>query len=110
MIIGTATTLIVGIICIILGALNMRGNISSIHSYHRSKVTDENILPFGKLMGIGTVIIGTGVILIGIGILLSELLKNEIYSLLGIPLLFISILAGFIICVHAMKKYNGGIF
>ena len=38
--------LIVGIICIVLGVLNMRGNISSIHSYHRQRVKEEDIIPF----------------------------------------------------------------
>ena len=110
MMIGVATTVIVGIICIILGATNIKGNISSIHTYHRYRVKEEDKLPFGKLMGIGTIIVGIGIILQGIAILLSDLLKNEVFTLIGLSFLFLSIIAGLIICVYAMKKYNGGIF
>ena len=42
-------TLLVGVICIVLGVSNMRGNISSIHSYHRQRVKEEDKIPFGKV-------------------------------------------------------------
>ena len=45
---ASIVTFAVGVICIVLGIINMRGNISSIHSYHRRRVAKENILPFGK--------------------------------------------------------------
>ena len=44
-------TLIVGVVCIVLGISNMRGNISSLHSYHRHRVTAEDRIPFGKMVG-----------------------------------------------------------
>ena len=56
------TELIVGVILIVIGITNYRGNISSIHSYHRHRVKDEDVKPFGRLMGSGTIIIGVGVI------------------------------------------------
>ena len=58
--------LIVGIICIVLGTLNMRGNISSIHSYHRHRVKEEDVIPFGKGVGLGTVIIGVAIIIFSV--------------------------------------------
>ncbi|MBR5501332.1 MAG: hypothetical protein IKV74_07385 [Clostridia bacterium] len=70
--IASITTLLVGIICIILGISNMRGNISSLHSYHRHRVSEEDVLPFGKKVGQGTIILGAGVIVFGI---LSAIIK-----------------------------------
>lgn len=60
------TTTIVGIILCVLGCVNMTGNISSLHWYHRQRVTEENRKPFGKLVGLGTLTIGVAIILFGI--------------------------------------------
>lgn len=40
--------IIIGLIIIIIGILNMKGNISLLHSYHRKRVKKEDIIPFGK--------------------------------------------------------------
>ena len=46
-------TTLLGIVCIVLGVLNMKGNISTVHWYHRKRVSEENRLPFGRLVGFG---------------------------------------------------------
>ena len=100
----------VGTLIIALGISNMRGNISSIHSYHRQRVTEENIKPFGKLVGLGTLIIGVAVMLYGIAFLIFELTGYAPLVIIGSALLIASIIAGLAISFYAMKKYNGGIF
>lgn len=60
------TTGILGVILIALGVMNMKGNISSLHWYHRQRVTEEDRKPFGKLVGLGTLMIGVAMILFGI--------------------------------------------
>ena len=55
-------TAIVGIVCIVLGISNYKGNISSLHSYHRSRVSEEDRIPFGRMVGLGTIIIGAVII------------------------------------------------
>ena len=40
--------LAVGLLISILAIINMTGNISSLHWYHRHRVTEENKKPFGK--------------------------------------------------------------
>ena len=52
----------VGVICIILGISNRKGNISSLHSYHRHRVSEEDRIPFGKKVGLGTLVIGCAII------------------------------------------------
>lgn len=40
--------IIIGLIIMIIGILNMKGNISLLHSYHRKRVKKEDIIPFEK--------------------------------------------------------------
>ena len=89
------TSLVLGIIIIIIGIMNMKGNISTLHSYHRKRVKEEDRLPFGRLVGFGTIIIGISLI---------------IYSFLGETILIIGLIIGLIIITYAMFKYNKGIF
>ena len=53
---GFIVSIIVGVVCIVLGISNMRGNISSLHAYHRAKVSEEDRIPFGKRVGLGAVV------------------------------------------------------
>ena len=45
---GNIVTFLVGVICIVLGISNMKGNISSLHSYHRNRVSEEDRDPLRK--------------------------------------------------------------
>lgn len=99
-----------GILISILGIINMTGNISSIHWYHRQRVTEENRKPFGKLVGLGTLIIGLSMIAFGILFLIFEQTQLEVFVIIGVVEMIASIIIGMIISFFAMKKYNGGIF
>ena len=103
-------TFIVGVICIAIGISNMRGNISSLHSYHRHRVSEEDRIPFGKQVGLGMIIIGIGIIVFSILSSVSLYTKNDILILVGTVLLVISIILGLVISFRAMIKYNKGIF
>ena len=89
------TPVILGIIIIIIGIMNMKGNISTLHSYHRKRVKEEDRLPFARLVGLGTIIIGGCLI---------------VSSFLGETILIIGLIIGLIPIVYAMFKYNKGIF
>lgn len=102
--------IILGIFISILGIFNMRGNISSIHWYHRQRVTEENVIPFGKKVGLGTLIIGISVILFGVLSLAAELTKIAIFVTLGAVIVVMGIVAGLSLSLYAMIKYNKGIF
>lgn len=107
---GIITPLIVGIILIVLGIINMTGNISSLHSYHRARVSEENIKPFGKMVGLGNILVGIGVFIFGGMMFLAEKLQNDICVNIGMAIMFVFMIAGLAISFKAMKKYNGGIF
>ena len=99
-----------GILISILGMINMTGNISSLHWYHRQRVTEENRKPFGKLVGLGTLIIGIAMVIFGIMFFIFEKTQIEALVVVGVVELIASIVAGMIVSFYAMKKYNGGIF
>ena len=103
-------TFLVGAICIILGFLNMRGNISSLHSYHRHRVSEEDRIPFGKKVGLGTIIIGIGIILFSVLSSVTLYTENNVFGLIGTVSLIIAIIVGLSISFYAMIKYNKGIF
>ena len=108
--IGAVVPVLVGIICIVLGLQNRKGNIESLHAYHRSRVSQEDRLAFGKAVGNGTIIIGVSVILMGIFLLIAELTQTELYALLGTGLMIAGMIPGFVVTFKAMIKYNKGIF
>ena len=99
-----------GILVSILGIINMTGNISSLHWYHRKRVTEENRKPFGKLVGLGTLIIGLSMIVFGILFLIFEQTQLQAFVVIGVIELIVSIIVGMFVSFYAMKKYNGGIF
>ena len=103
-------TVIVGIVLIALGISNRKGNISTLHSYHRHRVSEEDRLPFGKVMGLGTIICGVGVILMGIFTFLATWLQQSIYMTIGSILLAIGLVVGLGISFYGLFKYNKGIF
>ncbi|MBP3401749.1 MAG: hypothetical protein J6K85_01680 [Clostridia bacterium] len=104
------TTALVGVIICALGVMNMRGNISSLHSYHRHRVSPEDVKPFGKLVGLGTLIVGISVLVFSALFIAFTLTNIEIYTVIGTVAMIIGMTVGIVISFYAMKKYNGGIF
>ena len=101
---------ILGVVCIVLGILNTKGNISTLHAYHRKRVSEEDRLPFGRLVGLGTIIIGCAMILMGGLFYMASLLENNLYSIMGTVILIVGFVVGMGITFYAIKKYNKGIF
>ena len=105
-----ASTFIIGAILIILGISHTKGNISSLHSYHIKNIKEEDILPFGKRVGIGNIIIGTSIILYSVIMAIFETLKIKILLAASIFVLLIGILIGVVIALRAIIKYNYSLF
>jgi len=103
-------TLLLGIVCIVLGTLNMKGNISTLHWYHRKRVSEENRLPFGRLVGLGTIIIGVALIIFAVFALVATLTSNNLFYTIGGIELIVGLVIGIVISFYAMFKYNKGIF
>ena len=103
-------TIIVGLVCIAIGISNRKGNIHSLHSYHRSRVKEEDRIPFGKQVGLGMIVVGIGIVVYGALSLVSLNMDNTICMLIGTGVMIVGLIAGLGIAFAAMKKYNGGIF
>ena len=94
--------LILGVFISVLGIVNIKGNISTIHSYNRRKVKEEDIPKYGKTVGTGTLIIGISLVLGFIVSFWSEIIIDYII----LPAVIVGL--GFIL--YGQFKYNKGIF
>ena len=94
--------LIIGITILITGVENLRGDIRLIHSYNRKRVKEEDIPKYGKVVGIGNIIIGVSIL---IGVAISFVDEN----LMGYPAVVGTIIGlGFIL--YGQFRYNRGLF
>ena len=94
--------LILGIFLSTLGTVNIKGNISTIHSYNRRKVKEEDVLKYGK-------VVGTGTLVIGVSLILSYLVtfrNADAIDYIVLPGLVI----GLAFILYGQIKYNHGIF
>lgn len=96
------TLLVLGVFISVLGIVNIKGNISTIHSYNRRKVKEEDIPKYGKAVGTGTLIIGVSLVVSFIVSFWSEVMIEFIILSAGV------VGIGFIL--YAQFKYNKGIF
>ena len=101
---------IVGIVCIALGISNMRGNLSSLHSYHRNKISEEDRIPFGKKVGLGTILCGCALILYGIFSVVGYYSTNTAFATVATVLLIAGLAVGLGLSLYAILKYNKRIF
>ena len=99
---GNLMLLIIGLLISVLGIVNIKGNISTIHSYNRRKVKEEDIPKYGKAVGTGTLIMGIGLLIAFVVSFLSEeAITYIVLPLFGVGLAFI---------LYGQFKYNKGIF
>lgn len=101
---------LVGILLCILGGINMSGNISTLHSYHRHRVKKEDEKPFGIRVGLGTILCGVGCIFFGLLFLISELAALTALVWVGTAGLILFLAVGISITVATIIKYNKGLF
>ena len=103
-------TAIVGVVCILIGISNRKGNISMLHSYHRKRVAEEDRLPFGKLVGLGMIIIGITLLLFSGLYFMASYLQESLCFIIGNIVFAAGFAIGLGITFYAMFKYNKGIF
>lgn len=84
--------LILGIFLSTLGTVNIKGNISTIHSYNRRKVKEEDVPKYGKAVGTGTLVI--------------TFWNTDAIDYIVLPALVI----GLAFILYGQIKYNHGIF
>ena len=110
MLIGLITCILVGGLCIAFGAVNMTGNLSTLHSYHYHRVKKRDKKTFGRLVGLGTILVGISIMTFGFFMYVYEKTHSELWVWICTPLMIVGILIGMGISFYAMIKYNKGIF
>lgn len=93
---------ILGVFISAIGITNIKGNISTIHSYNRRKVKEDDVPKYGKVVGTGTLVIGISCIVAFIVSFWSELLMDMV--------LLISVIVGLGFILYGQFKYNKGLF
>lgn len=94
--------LVLGLFISVLGIVNIAGNISTIHSYNRRKVKEEDVPKYGKIVGTGTLIIGISFVLGFIAAFWSEVVMGII--------ILTAVIVGLAFILYGQIKYNHGIF
>ena len=107
---GFVVAVLVGVLCIALGISNMKGNLSSLHSYHRHRVREEDRIPYGRKIGLGTLLIGVGVIGFGLLSIVALCTERQVFYTAASVFLTVGLVVGLVLSVYAMIKYNKGIF
>ena len=105
-ILGASVSILVGLACLVIGVLNMKGNISMLHSYHINNISDEDKIPFGRIVGVGMFIVSASLISYGGLLIPAELIKDDIYVIVANVILAIGLVIGLGISLFAIKKYN----
>ncbi len=93
----------VGAILVLLGIINYRGNVSSVHRYNRHRVSPADMPKYAKCIGAGTIAFGGTLIITAV---IELILKNPLAELL-IPIGFAM---GLGLILYGQFKYNKGIF
>ena len=101
---------VLGVLISAFGIMNMKGDISSLHWYHRQRVSPDDVKPFGRKVGLGTLIIGIAIIVFGLFSLIAYLTGTEVYTIIGAALLVPAMIVGLGLSLYAIIKYNKGLF
>ena len=94
--------LILGIFLSTLGIVNIKGNISTIQSYNRRNVKEEDIPRYGRTVGTGTLVIGASLILS----YLVAFWNDAAIDYVVLPAMAV----GLAFILYGQIKYNHGIF
>ena len=94
--------LILGVFISVVGIVNINGNVSTIHSYNKRRVKEEDVPKYGKVVGTGTLIIGISIVL---GFVVS-FWSEEIMGYIILP----SVIVGLGFILYGQFRYNKGIF
>lgn len=101
---------LLGLLIAAMGLINWKGNLSTLHWYHRHRVTEEDRPVFGKLVGSGTMLIGAAMVAFSLLSFAGDQLHSAAFAIAGSVVLVAAVIIGIGVSFYAMIKYNKGIF
>lgn len=105
-VLSTVFMVMVGILCCVIGVMNIMGNVSTIKWRQRRYVAEEDLAAFGKLVGVGTVAIGVAILLFSLFQGIATAIASPLLELIGAILLLIGAAIGVALTMYATFKYN----
>jgi hypothetical protein len=108
--VGLILASLVGVLCVVIGAILMRGNLSMLHSYHRSRVSEQDALPMGRLVGVGMILAGIGIVAQGVLWIVALSTEQPRLLTVGTVALIAGLAVGLGLVIFAIVKYNKGLF
>ena len=104
------TLFFLGVVLLVMGVLNYKGDLRSLHRYHRSRVAEADIPAFGKAVGLGSILCASGCLFFALFELLAMLTTCATLTLVGTCGLVVGMAIGIIVSLYAIIKYNKGLF
>lgn len=95
--------MVLGLLLSALGIVNMTGNISTIHSYNRRNVREEDVCRYGRWVGSGTLVIG-------LSLVAAYFLQCAGQKQAGEWVMMIAVITGLALILYGQFKYNKGLF
>ena len=102
--------LLLGALIIIIGVRNLKGDVGTLHRYHRKRVSEEDLKPFGRKIGTGTVIVGCAIIAKACAEFAAGKRGMPVLNTVGMVVLVAGLVIGFAFIFYALFKYNKGVF
>ena len=99
---GHFLLLVLGIFLSVLGIVNMKGTISTIHARNRRRVKEADVPKYGRAVGAGTLVTGVS---LALAFLVSFWCETAI-DYIVLPALAV----GLVLILYGQLKYNHGIF
>ncbi len=87
-----------------------KGHTNLLHSYHRDRVSQEDLPALGKLTGLGMILIGCAIAAFGVLFDIAVYTDTRVLLTVGTVILFAGLAAGIGILLYAVIHYNKGLF
>ena len=91
----------VGIAFIVLGALHIKGFLMP--SRYTRKISKQDKAPFGKISGLGAVILGASTLAFGVLSGISLLTQNQAFLSVGAVIWILGVIGGVVLMLCALK-------
>lgn len=104
------TLFFLGAVLLVMGVLNCKGDLRSLHHYHRRRVAEADVPAFGKAVGLGSILCACGCLFFALFDLLAMLTACTALTLVGTCGLVLGMAVGIVLSLYAIIKYNKGLF